>query len=110
MTSRVWTLLAVTLVVNAMLVGAAWDQTIKQLPARQVIGAEAFSAYSQAADLRTGVPWYATLGITAAILALAAALLMLLTRPRPTGLRRAMLVVAVVATLGHTAVTAFADR
>jgi hypothetical protein len=104
----VGTLLVAALVVNAMLVGAAWDQTIKQLPVRQVIGVEAFSAYSQAADLRTGVPWYAALGIGGALLALAAALHALLTRPRPTGTRRAVLVIAVLATLGHTAVTAFA--
>jgi hypothetical protein len=106
--SRVWTLVVAALVVNAMLVGAAWDQAIKQLPAREVIGVEAFSAYSQAADLRTGVAWYATLGITAALLALAAALLALLSRPRPTGARRAVLIVALLGTAGHMLVTAFA--
>jgi hypothetical protein len=47
-TSRVWILLVAALLVNAMLVGAAWDQAIKQLPARRVIGVEAFSAYRQA--------------------------------------------------------------
>lgn len=107
-TGRVWTLLVAALVVNAMLVGAAWDQAIKQLPTRQVIGVEAFSAYSQAADLRAGVPWYATLGITAALLTLAAALTGLLTRPRPVGARRAVLVIAVLGTVGHMAVTAVA--
>ncbi len=45
-TGRVRTPLVPALVVNATLVGATWDQTIKQLPTRQVIGAEAFSAYS----------------------------------------------------------------
>ncbi|MGH3757685.1 hypothetical protein [Actinophytocola sp.] len=108
MTRRVWTVLVAALIVNAMLIGATWDQTIKQLPARQVIGVEAFSAYSQAADLRNGVAWYATLGIAAALLALAAALLALVSRPRPTGTRRAMLVVAALATAGHMAVTASA--
>jgi hypothetical protein len=46
--SRVWTLLVSALLVNAMLVGASWDQAIKQLPARRVIGVEALSAYSKA--------------------------------------------------------------
>lgn len=51
--NRVWTLVVAALVVNAMVIGATWDQTIKQLPARQVIGAEAFSAYSKAGDPAT---------------------------------------------------------
>jgi len=42
------------------------------------------------------------------VLALAAALPALLTRPRPTGTPRALLLVAVLATVAHTAVTAFA--
>jgi hypothetical protein len=56
-----------------MLVGASLDQSIKQLPARRRIGALAFSAYSRSADLGPGILWYATLGIGAALLTVAAA-------------------------------------
>jgi hypothetical protein len=78
-TGRVWTLLVTALVVNAMLLAPAGTRRSNNSPPRQVIGVEAFSAYSQAGDLRTGVAWYATLGIAAAVLALAATLLALVT-------------------------------
>jgi hypothetical protein len=100
--------LVAAVVANAMLVGASWDQVIKQLPARHVIGVQAFSAYSQAADLRSGVAWYAALGITAAVLALTAAVLGLRARPRPAGTRRAAFVVIVAGTVGHMLLTAWA--
>lgn len=104
--SKAWLVAAV--VANAMIVGASWDQAVKQLPARHVIGAEAFSDYSQAADLRTGIAWYATLGITAAVLAVAVAVHGLVARPRVAGAQRVLFVVALAATVGHTVVTAFA--
>lgn len=59
--------------VDGMLAGVSLDQSIKQLPARHRIGAVAYSAYAQAADLGTGVLWYALLGIGAAVLTAAAA-------------------------------------
>ena len=59
---------------NGILAGATLDQSFKQLPARQRMGALAYSAYSQAADLGNGIAWYAFLGIGAASLTLVAAL------------------------------------
>jgi hypothetical protein len=61
--------------ITGILAGASLDQSIKQLPARHRIGVVAYSAYSRAADLRNGVWWYATLGIVAAFLSLAAGIL-----------------------------------
>ena len=58
---------------NGLLCCASLDQSIKQLPARHRIGMAAFSAYSRAADLGPGIAWYAALGIGAAVLTLAAA-------------------------------------
>lgn len=100
-------LLLAAVVVNAMLVGAVGDQVIKQLPARHRIGVAAFSDYSQAADLSSGVPWYATLGVGAAVLAIAAALVGLRMRPRQRALTVA-LVTALVCSIAHSAVTAVA--
>jgi len=59
---------------TGLLAGASLDQSVKQLPARHRIGVEAYSRYSQAADLANGVALYATLGIAAAAFNLAAAL------------------------------------
>jgi|SRR5262245_28263265 len=58
---------------TGLLAGASLDQSIKQLPARHRIGAEAYSAYSQASDLGNGILFYGVLGVGAALLALAAA-------------------------------------
>ena len=59
---------------NGILVGASLDQSIKQLPARHRMGVSAFSLYSRSADLsRNGIVWYALLGISAALVTLAAA-------------------------------------
>ena len=60
---------------TGLLCGASLDQSIKQLPARHVIGAKMFSAYSKAADLKNGVVWYAILGIGAALASLITATL-----------------------------------
>src|SRR5262245_38993123 len=59
---------------NGILAGASLDQSIKQLPARHRIGAIAYSAYSRASDLGNGIVWYAGIGISAALLAVAAAI------------------------------------
>lgn len=59
---------------NGILAGASLDQSIKQLPARHRMGMVAFSAYSRAADLGNGVVWYALIGIGAAALTIATAL------------------------------------
>jgi hypothetical protein len=60
---------------TGLLCGASLDQSIKQLPARHIIGTNAFSAYAKASDLKNGVPWYAILGIGAALTAIITAIL-----------------------------------
>jgi hypothetical protein len=99
-------ILVTALAVNGLLAGATLDQAIKQLPARRHIGVEAFSAYSQAADLSNGVAWYASLGIGAAVLTLAAVITGLRAR-RGRAVRR-LLWIGAVATVAHMAVTAVA--
>jgi hypothetical protein len=64
---------------NGVLVGASLDQSIKQLPARHRMGLIAFSAYSRAADLGNGIAWYAILGISSALVTIAAAIATLVT-------------------------------
>src|SRR5215204_6177527 len=59
---------------TGILAGASLDQSIKQLPARHRLGMAAFSAYSRAADLGNGIAWYAVIGIGAAALTIAAAI------------------------------------
>lgn len=58
---------------DGMLAGASLDQSLKQLPARHRIGAVAYAAYAQAADLGPGVLWYAILGVGAAVITIGAA-------------------------------------
>jgi hypothetical protein len=89
---------------NGLLAGASLDQSIKQLPARNRIGVLAFARYSQAADLANGVPWYAALGIGTAVLSLVAAGSAL--TQHPGGVATAELVVLIIATVLHSAVTA----
>ena len=72
--SSAWViLLAAATVVDGVLAGASFDQSIKQLPARHRLGMRAFSAYSQASDQANGLVWYAGLGIGSALLTIAAA-------------------------------------
>jgi|SRR5262245_3605885 len=59
---------------TGLLAGASLDQSIKQLPARHRIGIEAYSVYSQASDLGRGILFYGVLGVSAALLAVAAAI------------------------------------
>ncbi|SRR6266480_6159437 len=63
---------------TGLLAGASLDQLIKQLPARHRIGIEAYSAYSQAADLGNGILFYSMLGVGSALLAVAAAVVVCL--------------------------------
>jgi hypothetical protein len=67
--------LIVATTLTGLLCGASLDQSIKQLPARHVIGVKAFSAYAKAADLKNGVIWYAVLGIGAALASIITAVL-----------------------------------
>ena len=59
---------------NGITAGASLDQAIKQLPARYRIGSIAYSTYSKAADLGNGIPWYVSIGISAVLLSIGAAL------------------------------------
>ena len=77
------TLIAAAL--NGLLAGASLDQSLKQLPARHRMGVSAFSLYSRSADLsHNGVIWYAFLGISAALLTLAAAVATFVSRSAHT--------------------------
>ena len=67
-----WITLAAAVAIG-LLAGASLDQAVKQLPARHRIGIEAYSAYSQAADLGNGIFFYGILGVGAALLAITAA-------------------------------------
>lgn len=67
-------LLVAATAADGILAGASLDQSIKQLPARHRMGVIAFSAYSQASDLGPGIIWYAILGIGAALLTVATAI------------------------------------
>lgn len=60
---------------TGLLCGASLDQSIKQLPARHIIGVKAFSAYAKAADLKNGVPWYAILGVGSALASVVTAII-----------------------------------
>jgi heme A synthase len=62
---------------DGLLAGASLDQSIKQLPARRRIGAVAYSVYARAADLGTGIIWYAALGIGSALLTIVSAIVAL---------------------------------
>lgn len=97
-------LLVAATIANALVVGASLDQSIKQLPARRRIGAAAFSAYSQAADLWHGVAWYGALGVGTLLLTLAAAVVGI-TDDDPDRQQAAALVAAAL-TVAHSLVTA----
>lgn len=101
-------LLLAAVVANALLVGAAGDQVIKQLPARHRVGMEAFSAYSQAADLSNGVLWYATLGIGSALLGVMAAIVGIRTYRYRTPALVVPLAIALACTVAHSVVTVVA--
>lgn len=60
---------------TGILCGASLDQSIKQLPARHIIGVKAFSTYAKAADLKNGVFWYAMLGVSSALASITCAVL-----------------------------------
>jgi hypothetical protein len=91
---------------NGLLAGASADQSIKQLPARKLMGVLAFARYSQAADLANGVPWYAALGIGTAVLSLAAAVIALTRDPGVAA--TTTLIALIVTTVAHSAATAVA--
>jgi hypothetical protein len=67
-------LVTVTTIVDAMLMGAVLDYSIKQLPARKKIGIVNYRRYFVASDLGNGRFWYIPLGLTAYALNVAVAL------------------------------------
>jgi hypothetical protein len=71
--SLTFVLIVAATAADGLLAGASLDQSIKQLPARHKIGPVAYSEYSCASDLGSGILWYAILGIGAAVLTIAAA-------------------------------------
>jgi hypothetical protein len=88
---------------NGILAGASLDQSIKQLPARRRIGVVAYSVYSRAADLGSGIVWYAIIGIGAALLTIVAAVAAyLLMAPATVALPLSL---AAVASLLHSVAT-----
>jgi len=60
------------LAADGMLAGLSLDKVIVQLPARRRIGITAYAAYARAADLGNGIAFYASMGVGAAVLTLAA--------------------------------------
>ena len=57
-----------TATIDALLAGAGLDYTIKQLPARRIIGIAAYRKYFLASDLANGRFWYVPLGLLAYVL------------------------------------------
>jgi hypothetical protein len=88
---------------DGILAGASLDQSLKQLPARRRIGAAAYSDYARAADLGTGIVWYAALGLGAALFTIAAAIVALV-QSAPTNLALP-LYLAAAASLAHSFAT-----
>jgi hypothetical protein len=65
-------LLVAATVTNGVATGATFDQAFKQLPARHRIGAPAYATYARAADLGNGLVWYPIMGVTTAVVTVAA--------------------------------------
>lgn len=97
-------LLTAATAVNAVMVGATLDQSIKQLPARHRIGPLAYAAYADAADFTGGLRWYPAIGAATLLVTPGAAIAGLLDHP--TGQQAGALIAAVVGTVGHSLVTA----
>jgi hypothetical protein len=74
MTDITLILIVLATALNGIAAGASLDQAIKQLPTRHRIGVLAYSAYSKNADLGNGLPWYVSIGISAVLLTIGAAL------------------------------------
>ena len=76
-------LLAVATVLTGLLAGISLDKCVVQLPARHRIGIRDFAAFIRANDLGNGLVLYPVLGVGAAIVTFAAALIA--NSPRLTG-------------------------
>src|SRR5262249_27219273 len=67
-------LLAIGAVLTGLVAGVSLDKCVMQLPARHRIGIRDFAAFTRANDLGHGLILYPTLGVGAAIVTIAAAL------------------------------------
>ena len=76
-------LLAIATVLTGLLAGISLDKWVVQLPARHQIGIRPFAAFSRANDLGNGLVLYPVLGVGAAMVTIAAALIA--NSPRLTG-------------------------
>jgi len=61
------------LVADGLLAGLSLDKVIVQLPARRRMGPVRYAGYARSADLGNGVVFYASVGVSAAALTIAAA-------------------------------------
>jgi len=94
---------------TGLLAGASLDQSIKQLPARRQIGIAAYSAYSQASDLSSGVIFYGILGIGSALLTVIAGIVVHLS-DLPFAVRLPADLAAVLSVLHSLATTRAAPK
>jgi hypothetical protein len=92
------------LVADGILAGLSLDKVIVQLPARRRIGVAAYAAYARAADLGNGVAFYASAGVGAALLTVAA-FAVAVSRGAP-GTVTGLLAAAALLSLLHSAMTA----
>lgn len=99
-----WHLLLMAAAADAIAAGATLDQAIKQLPARDQLGALAYADYVRAADLGNGLIWYPLIGIGAALLSLAAVVAGLRSGPGSAG--AVALSGLAIGTVGQIVVTA----
>jgi hypothetical protein len=60
------------LVADGILAGLSLDKVIVQLPARRRMGAVGYAGYARSADLGNGIAFYAAVGVSAAVLTVAA--------------------------------------
>ena len=60
------------LVADGLLAGLSLDKVIVQLPARARMGAVGYASYARSADLGNGIAFYAPVGVSAAVLTVAA--------------------------------------
>jgi len=80
---RTRVLVAATVVVSGLLAGGTGDRALVATPAWRHLGPTAWAAYSRHADLGAGLVVYPLAGISAAVLAVAAAISYRFDRPRP---------------------------
>ncbi len=93
--------------INGLLAGASITKSIVELPAGKTMGSLAFAAYSRAADLRNGLPWYSFLGIAGPILTISVAITTSLGYG-PAGDFATALDVAAALSIAHVGSTALA--